>query len=135
MTTGMKSIIRGVRELRCWGVLILVVGCWIGSEPSRAADKAGTAKSNKPEAPKTSSTQSDREAKNEKKGEKKAQKGEKKNVTLDFEDELVTGDAAQPEVMAIMERQEFNFKRLIRLRKDFLNEMKKTSEDLERGNR
>lgn len=56
----------------------------------------------------------------------------KKNTMLNFEDELVTGDASQPEVMSIMQRQDFNFKRLIRLRKNFLHEMRKTAEDIER---
>ncbi len=67
------------------------------------------------------------------KPKKSKSSSEKRTATLNFEDELVTGDAAQPEIMSIMEREDFNFKRLIRLRKDFLREMKKTSEDIQRG--
>ncbi len=63
--------------------------------------------------------------------EKKNQKSNKRE-NLDFSEEIIEGDASGPDLLPLMIRKKFNFKRLIRLRKDFLPEMRKTSEDLER---
>lgn len=56
----------------------------------------------------------------------------KKSTTLDFEDQLVEGSAAKPELFYLLQKRQFNYKRLIRLRDDFVPEMRKTSEDIER---
>jgi hypothetical protein len=59
--------------------------------------------------------------------------GAPKRQALDFEDELIQGDVAQPEIMSILQREDFNFKRLIRLRKDFLPEMRKSAFELQKS--
>lgn len=63
---------------------------------------------------------------------KKAAPQGKKSTTLDFEDQLVEGSAAKPELFYLLQKRQFNYKRLIRLRDDFVPEMRKTSEDIER---
>jgi hypothetical protein len=57
---------------------------------------------------------------------------QKKSTTIDFEDQLVEGAAAKPELFYLMQKRQFNYKRLIRLRDDFVPEMRKTAEDVER---
>jgi hypothetical protein len=54
----------------------------------------------------------------------------KKN--LSFEDELVEGATQKPELFYLFQKKNFNYKRLIKLRENFLPEMRKTSEDLQR---
>ena len=52
--------------------------------------------------------------------------------TLSFEDELVEGSAQKPELFYLFQKKNFNYKRLIKLRENFLPEMRKTSEDIQR---
>ncbi|MDZ4660361.1 MAG: hypothetical protein SGJ18_01945 [Pseudomonadota bacterium] len=62
----------------------------------------------------------------------KEPKGSKvKKTTIDFEDELVEGEFKKPELFYLLQRKQFNYKRLIKLRKDFIPEMKQTAEDVE----
>jgi hypothetical protein len=56
-----------------------------------------------------------------------------KKTTLNFEDELVEGQTSKPELFYLFQKKNFNYKRLIRLRENFLPEMRKTSEDIQRG--
>ena len=59
-------------------------------------------------------------------------KGSKiRKTTIDFEDELVEGEFKKPELFYLLQRKQFNYKRLIKLRKDFIPEMKQTAEDIE----
>lgn len=58
-------------------------------------------------------------------------KSEKKQ-TLNFEDELVEGSAQKPELFYLFQKKNFNYKRLIKLRENFLPEMRKTAEDVQR---
>ncbi len=58
--------------------------------------------------------------------------GSRKSTTINFEDQLVEGQAQKPELFYLLQKKNANFKRLIRLREDFLPEMKRTSEDIER---
>jgi hypothetical protein len=55
----------------------------------------------------------------------------KKRTTINFEDELVEGEVQKPELMYLLQKKQFNFKRLIKLRKNFLPEMRRTSEDIQ----
>ncbi len=55
-----------------------------------------------------------------------------KKQVLDFEDELVQGKASKPELFYLLQKKNFNYKKLIRLRENFIPEMKKTSQDLQR---
>lgn len=52
--------------------------------------------------------------------------------TLNFEDELVEGSAQKPELFYLFQKKNFNYKRLIKLRENFLPEMRKTTEDVQR---
>lgn len=58
--------------------------------------------------------------------------GERKK-SLSFEDELVQGATAKPELEYILTKKNFNFKRLIKLRENFQPEMRRTSEDVGRA--
>ena len=61
-------------------------------------------------------------------------KGPTKNrkATLNFEDELVEGGTNKPELFYLFQKKNFNYKRLIKLRENFLPEMRRTSEDIQR---
>lgn len=52
--------------------------------------------------------------------------------TLSFEDELVEGSAQKPELFYLFQKKNFNYKRLIKLRENFLPEMRRTTEDIQR---
>ncbi len=48
-------------------------------------------------------------------------------LSLDFEDELVSGEKLNPEVETIFSRKNSNFKRMIKLRNNFIPEVKRGS--------
>ncbi len=54
--------------------------------------------------------------------------GGKKIETLDFGNELIQGDSTKPEFLYLLQKKEFNLNRLIKLRENFLPEMRNTSE-------
>lgn len=56
----------------------------------------------------------------------------KKKATLNFEDELVEGSTQKPELFYLFQKKNFNYKRLIKLRENFLPEMRRTTEDIQR---
>ena len=64
-----------------------------------------------------------------------AQKKGPRKQTLNFEDELVEGATQKPELFYLLQKRNFNYKRLIKLRKNFLPEMRRTSEKIQRGGR
>ncbi len=55
-----------------------------------------------------------------------------KKQTINFEDELVEGTAQKPEIFYLFQKKNFNYKRLIRLRENFLPEMRRSAEDIQR---
>lgn len=55
-----------------------------------------------------------------------------KKATLNFEDELVEGTTQKPDLFYLFQRKNFNYNRLIKLRENFLPEMRKTTEDIQR---
>lgn len=57
----------------------------------------------------------------------------KKRTNINFEDQLIRGEVQKPELFYIMQKKQFNFGRLIKLRENFLPEMRKTSEVIPRG--
>jgi hypothetical protein len=61
-----------------------------------------------------------------------AVKSKEKKASLSFEDELVEGGTQKPELFYLFQKKNFNYKRLIRLRDNFLPEMRKTAEDVQR---
>ncbi len=53
-----------------------------------------------------------------------AQRGRKTQaILLNYENELVTGSTLKPDVNSISLRKSFNFKKIIRVRENFMNEM------------
>lgn len=56
-----------------------------------------------------------------------------KRQSINFEDQLVKGELKRPELFQILQRRQFNFGRLIKLRENFTPEMRRTSEDIKRG--
>lgn len=65
-----------------------------------------------------------------------AQEGDKKpkerRATLNFEDELVEGSSQKPDMFYLFQKKNFNYRRLIKLRENFIPEMRKTTEDMQR---
>ena len=57
----------------------------------------------------------------------------KKKTTIDFEDELVEGEVKKPELFYLLQKKQFNFKRLIKLRENFLPEMRRDADEIRRG--
>lgn len=55
-----------------------------------------------------------------------------RKATLSFEDELVEGATTKPELFYLFQKKNFNYKRLIKLRENFLPEMRSNSEDIRR---
>lgn len=55
-----------------------------------------------------------------------------RKATLSFEDELVEGGTAKPELFYLFQKKNFNYKRLIKLRENFLPEMRSSTEDIQR---
>ncbi len=62
----------------------------------------------------------------------KIKSNKEKRATLNFEDELVEGATQKPELFALFQKKNFNYKRLIKLRENFLPEMRQTTEDVQR---
>lgn len=58
---------------------------------------------------------------------------DKKTTSINFDDELVEGEVKKPELLYLLQKKQFNFKRLIKLRENFLPEMNRTAEDIGRG--
>jgi hypothetical protein len=65
--------------------------------------------------------------------QEKTSKSSSKKTTVNFEDQLVEGQTQKPELFYLLQQRNNNFKRLIRLRENFLPEMRKTSEDVGRS--
>lgn len=62
-----------------------------------------------------------------------AKSGEKKKTNIDFEDELVEGELKKPELFYLLQKKQFNFRRLIKLRENFLPEMRRDGDEIRRG--
>lgn len=57
-------------------------------------------------------------------------RSKKRTTSINFEDELIEGNVKKPELLYLLQKKQFNFKRLINLRDDFIPEMRQTAEDL-----
>lgn len=57
-------------------------------------------------------------------------KEEKRTTVLSFEDELIQGDVSSPDLFMILKNKNFNVGRLLKLRKDFIPEMRQTRQDV-----
>jgi hypothetical protein len=60
-------------------------------------------------------------------------KKETHKQTLTFEDELIEGSTQKPELFYLFQKKNFNYKRLIKLRENFIPEMKRNAEDIQKG--
>jgi len=60
-------------------------------------------------------------------------KKEPRKQTITFEDELVEGSTQKPDLFYLFQKKNFNFKRMMKLRNDFIPEMKRSTEDVQRG--
>lgn len=60
-------------------------------------------------------------------------KAQSRRTSINFEDQLVEGQVQKPELFYLLQQRNNNFKRLIRLRENFLPEMRKASEDIGRS--
>lgn len=58
-------------------------------------------------------------------------KAEKKQ-SINFEDELIEGQSQKPDLFYMFQKQNFKFKKLIKLRENFLPEMQRNAEDVQR---
>lgn len=56
-----------------------------------------------------------------------------KKTTVNFEDQLIEGQTAKPELFYLLQQRSPNFKRLIKLRENFIPEMQDTAEDMNRA--
>jgi hypothetical protein len=56
-----------------------------------------------------------------------------KRTNVDFEDQLVQGEVKKPELFYLLQKKNFNFGKLIKLRENFIPEMQKSAEDVEKG--
>ncbi len=61
----------------------------------------------------------------------KTKKGKPKRTTINFEDQLIKGENQMPDLLYMLQKKKFNYKRLIRLREDFLPEMEETATEIE----
>lgn len=61
-----------------------------------------------------------------------AQEDDKRTTSINFDDELIEGEVQKPELMYLLQKKQFNYKRLIKLRENFLPEMDRTAEDIQR---
>ena len=62
-----------------------------------------------------------------------AVKGKKKETKINFEDEAIEGELKKPELFYMFQKKQFNFKRLIKLRDDFLPEMRRDADEVRKG--
>jgi len=63
-----------------------------------------------------------------------SKKSPPRRTSINFEDQLVEGQVQKPELFYLLQQRNNNYKRLIRLRENFLPEMRKASEDIGRAN-
>ncbi|MBK9293173.1 MAG: hypothetical protein IPM57_01820 [Oligoflexia bacterium] len=61
-----------------------------------------------------------------------AQSKSQKRTQVDFEDQLIQGDVKKPELFYLLNKKQFNFGKLIKLRENFVPEMTKTAEDIDK---
>ena len=66
---------------------------------------------------------------------KKKNSGKSKRTTINFEDQLIKGQNQKPDLLYLLQKKQFNYKRLIRLRENFLPEMRETATDIEEGSK
>ena len=61
-----------------------------------------------------------------------AKKKKKRKASVNFEDELIHGDVKGSELLYFLKRKQVNYKKLIKLRKNFLPEMRRSGEEIQK---
>ncbi len=61
---------------------------------------------------------------------RKRRKKFKKRVVIDFQDELIEGSISSPNIFHLFHKKQLNYGRLIKFRKNFLPEMRRTAREL-----
>lgn len=61
-----------------------------------------------------------------------AQDSAKRKATLSFEDELIEGSTQKPDLFYLFQKKNFNYNKLIKMRENFLPEMRRSTEDIQR---
>ena len=54
----------------------------------------------------------------------------KKRIMIDFQDELIEGDVSNPNIFHLFHKKQIEYSRLIRFRKNFLPEMRRTAREM-----
>ncbi len=54
----------------------------------------------------------------------------KKRVVIDFQDELLEGNVANPSIFHLFHKKQMDYGRLVKFRKNFLPEMRRTAREL-----
>ena len=62
------------------------------------------------------------------KGKRKRQK----RVVIDFQDELLEGNVSNPSIFHLFHKKQIDYGRLVKFRKNFLPEMRRTAREIER---
>lgn len=62
-------------------------------------------------------------------------KKKRRKESINFEDELIEGDLRGTGLLYLLGRKQINYKKLIKLRKNFLPEMRRSAEGVQRGDR
>jgi hypothetical protein len=62
-----------------------------------------------------------------------AQEQETRTTRLDFEDELISGDVSSPDLLLILRNKNPDYGRLLKLRDNFLPELRETRYEVVRG--
>lgn len=62
-----------------------------------------------------------------------AQDAEQRTTRLDFEDELISGDVSSPDLLLILRNKNPDYGRLLKLRDNFLPELRETRYEVVRG--
>lgn len=62
-----------------------------------------------------------------------AQNTEQRTTRLDFEDELISGDVSSPDLLLILRNKNPDYGRLLKLRDNFLPELRETRFEVVRG--
>ncbi len=64
---------------------------------------------------------------------KSTNQGPIRTERIQFDDELVEGEVRKPELFYLLQKKQFNYKRLIKLRENFLPEMRRDAEKIPVG--
>lgn len=53
-----------------------------------------------------------------------------KKTTVNFEDQLIEGQAQKPDLLYLLQKKKFNYKKLIRLRENFMPELRQSADEI-----